>query len=150
MQIPRIPRINLFNLCWRTIFLIYFSIILIYFYSDEYMASYCIATISLSSSLMVFNSLLPKFIEDKFHIATIMIWLERFFESICLSGLVIFSAAAKHHLFYPMIFIFSIYGWLSTLLMFAVYLMNLFDMTNAMELFSFASFVDLFNVWFCQ
>lgn len=140
---------NVIKFIWRIIFICYFVIILFNFYQDPMMSSYCLGTLYITSTIILFNSLLPKFIDDRFHISKITIWVEHVAQSLFMAGLIIFSTSARHHLFYPMIFIFSIYGWLSTLMFLIIYIMNLLDILNMMELFSPRLFIDMFNTSLC-
>lgn len=140
---------NILKLAWRTIFISYFAIILINFYQDPLMSSYCIGTIYICSSLIIFNSLLPQSIEDRFHILTVSTCIEHIIQSVLIAGLIIVSHSAKHNLFYPMIFIFSVFGWMTTIWITIVYMLNLFELFNMMEMFSPIFFIDMFNTSFC-
>jgi hypothetical protein len=140
---------QILKLVWRTIFISYFAIILINFYQDALMSAYCIGTLYICSSLIIFNSLLPKFIEDQLNILHISTCIEHVIQSVLIAGLIIVSHSAKHHLFYPMIFIFSVFGWMMTFLMAIVYMLNLFEILNMMEMFSLRIFIDMFNTSFC-
>lgn len=113
------------------------------------MSSYCLGALYINVSLIIFNSLLPQCIENQIHILEMSAWVENVAQSLLMAGLIIFSHSARHHLFYPMIFIFSIYGWLSTFLFALIYMMHLLEVLNMMEMFSPRIFIDMFNTAFC-